>query len=142
MPDSSWRKGGTKTAGTRGRSWRTWRRSSGPTLKLIDLAAANRRRRNCAPAAAEHDAAGGRWHAAILNYNERQVAKRIHTVDQLLAEFEENRANTIAAVEATDEELFDVVVTSAGGVTGPLSTVMNFVAVEHMKMHVRDIAGS
>lgn len=78
----------------------------------------------------------------ILNYNERQVAKRADaTVEQLLAEFEENRAATIAAVEAADEALFGVVVTSAGGAKGPLSAVMNFVAVEHVKMHVRDITG-
>jgi hypothetical protein len=32
-------------------------------------------------------------------------------------------------------------VTSAGGAKGPLSAVMNFVAVEHVKMHVRDITG-
>jgi hypothetical protein len=78
----------------------------------------------------------------ILNYNERQVAKRSeYTVEQLLSEFEENRAATIAAVEAAEEPLFAVEVTSAGGARGPLSAVMNFVAVEHVKMHVRDITG-
>ncbi len=79
----------------------------------------------------------------ILNYNERQVAKRAdYSVEQLLEEFEGNRAATIAAVEAADEALFGVEVTSAGGAKGPLSAVMNFVAVEHVKMHVRDIAGA
>ena len=75
-------------------------------------------------------------------YNERQVAKRAHlTVGELLAEFETNRAATIQAVEAADEALFSVAVTSAGGAKGPLSAVMNLVAVEHVKQHVRDIAG-
>lgn len=78
----------------------------------------------------------------IMNYNERQVAKRAaHTVQQLLDEFEQNRAATIAAVEAADEPLFAVTVTSAGGATGPLSAVMRYVAVEHVKQHVRDITG-
>ena len=79
----------------------------------------------------------------ILNYNERQVAKRAdYTVEQLFAEFEENRSATIAAVEVAGEPLFAIEVTSAGGAKGPLSAVMNFVAVEHVKMHVQDIAGS
>lgn len=79
----------------------------------------------------------------IMNYNERQVAKRAdYTVEQLLQEFEENRAAMIAAVEAVEEPLFVVEVTSAGGVKGPLSLVMNYVAVEHVKMHVRDITGA
>ena len=79
----------------------------------------------------------------ILNYNERQVAKRAeHSVEQLLDEFEQNRATTVAAVEAVEEPLFAVVVTSAGGVRGPLSLVMNYVAVEHVKQHVRDITGN
>lgn len=79
----------------------------------------------------------------ILNYNERQVAKRAdYTVEQLLDEFEGNRAATIAAVAAAEEPLFAVEVTSAGGVKGPLSLVMNYVAVEHVKMHVRDITGA
>ena len=78
----------------------------------------------------------------IMNYNERQVAKRADaTVEQLLEEFEQNRAVTIAAVELAEEPLFGVEVTSAGGAKGPLSAVMNFVAVEHVRMHVRDIAG-
>lgn len=78
----------------------------------------------------------------IMNYNERQVAKRAGlTVEQLLAEFEHNRQATIAAVEAAEDELFGVTVTSAGGVTGPLATVMRYVAVDHVQQHVRDIIG-
>jgi hypothetical protein len=112
--------------------------------KLIDLASGEPPPEKAAPAPQQPSmtppAGGGT--PQILNYNERQVAKRAdYTVEQLLAELEANRAATIAAVEAADEALFSVVITSAGGVTGPLSTVMNFVAVEHVKMHVRDIAG-
>jgi uncharacterized damage-inducible protein DinB len=75
-------------------------------------------------------------------YNERQVAKRAHlTVDELLDEFEKNRATTIAAVEAADEALFARRIRSAGGVVGPLATVFYLVAVVHALGHARDIAG-
>jgi uncharacterized protein (TIGR03083 family) len=74
-------------------------------------------------------------------YNERQVAKRAHhSVVQLLAEFEENRAATIRAVEAADEALFSRRIRSAGGVVGPLATVFYAVAVAHVLGHARDIA--
>jgi uncharacterized protein (TIGR03083 family) len=74
-------------------------------------------------------------------YNERQVAKRAHhSVAQLLAEFEENRAATIRAVEAADEALFSRRIRSAGGVVGPLATVFYAVAVAHVLGHARDIA--
>src|SRR5258705_11436050 len=53
-------------------------------------------------------------------YNDRQVAKREGmTVAALLAEFEKNRAATIQAVEAADEELFARRIRSAGGGGGP-----------------------
>ncbi|MBI2217337.1 MAG: hypothetical protein HYU51_08575 [Candidatus Rokubacteria bacterium] len=70
------------------------------------------------------------------------MAKRAHlpAVD-LLAEFERNRAATIAAVEAADEELFSRHIRSAGGVTGPLAAVFHQVAVVHVLGHARDIAG-
>jgi hypothetical protein len=75
-------------------------------------------------------------------YNERQVAKRAHlSAADLLAEFEQNRAATIRAVEAADEQLFARPIRSAGGVTGPLATVFYQVAVEHVLGHARDIAG-
>ncbi|HEY7039326.1 MAG TPA: DinB family protein [Methylomirabilota bacterium] len=75
-------------------------------------------------------------------YNERQVAKRAHlTVDELLDEFERNRAATIAAVEAADEALFARRIRSAGGVVGPLATVFYMIAVAHALGHARDIAG-
>ncbi len=75
-------------------------------------------------------------------YNARQVAKRAHlSAADLLAEFEQNRAATIAAVEAADDALFAVPVRSAGGVTGPLATVFHRVAVSHVLAHARDIEG-
>jgi hypothetical protein len=75
-------------------------------------------------------------------YNERQVAKRAHlSVADLLAEFERNRAATIAAVEAADGALFSRQIRSAGGVTGPLATVFYQVAVAHVLGHTRDLAG-
>jgi len=76
-------------------------------------------------------------------YNDRQVAKRAHlSAAELLDEFERNRAATIRAVEAADEELFARPVRSAGGFTGPLAAVFHAVAVEHVLGHVRDLAGS
>ena len=75
-------------------------------------------------------------------YNARQVAKREHlSAAELLAEFERNRAATIAAVAATDEALFARRIRSAGGVTGPLARVLHDVAVAHVFGHARDIAG-
>jgi len=77
------------------------------------------------------------------SYNDRQVAKRAHlSPPELLAEFEANRAATIAAVEAADEPLFARRIRSAGGIVGPLALVFRQVAVEHVLGHVRDIAGS
>jgi Mycothiol maleylpyruvate isomerase N-terminal domain len=75
-------------------------------------------------------------------YNDRQVAKRAHVpAADLLAEFQTNRAATIAAVEAADEALFARPIRSAGGVVGPLATVFQQVAVLHVLAHARDIGG-
>lgn len=75
-------------------------------------------------------------------YNDRQVAKREHmTVAGLLAEFEKNRAATIQAVEAADDELFGRRIRSAGGVVGPLALVFHQIAVAHVLGHARDIKG-
>jgi hypothetical protein len=75
-------------------------------------------------------------------YNDRQVVKRAHlSPAELLAEFETNRAATIAAVEAADEPLFARPIRSAGGIVGPLAMVFHQVAVQHVLGHVRDIAG-
>ena len=79
----------------------------------------------------------------ILSYNDRQVAKRDGaTVEELLMEFEENRAATIAAVESSDEALLQTPIRSAGGVTGALAGVLNAVAVQHVLAHAGDIAGA
>jgi hypothetical protein len=79
----------------------------------------------------------------ILSYNDRQVAKRdAASVDELLAEFEQNRAATIAAVEGVDEALLRTPIRSAGGITGPLASVINAVAVLHVLGHVSDIVGA
>jgi DinB superfamily len=76
-------------------------------------------------------------------YNERQVGKRAHcSAAELLAEFERNRAATIAAVEAADEALFSRTIRSAGGVVGPLATVFHQVAVAHVLAHAHDLAGN
>jgi hypothetical protein len=76
------------------------------------------------------------------SYNDRQVAKRAGaSVDELLAEFEKNRAATIQAVEAADEALFARRIRSAGGIVGPLASVFQQIAVLHVLGHVRDIAG-
>ena len=79
----------------------------------------------------------------ILSYNDRQVDKRAGaTVEELLMEFETNRAATIAAVESADEALLQKPIRSAGGITGPLARVINAVAVLHVRAHVGDIVGA
>jgi Mycothiol maleylpyruvate isomerase N-terminal domain len=76
-------------------------------------------------------------------YNERQVAKRAHlSAAELLAEFEQNRAATIRAVEAAEERLFERHIRSAGGITGPLAAVFLQVAIQHVLGHARDIGGT
>lgn len=79
----------------------------------------------------------------ILSYNDRQVDKRAGaTVEELLMEFETNRAATIVAVESADEALFQKQIRSAGGITGALSGVINAVAVLHVIAHTNDIVGA
>lgn len=78
----------------------------------------------------------------IDSYNARQVEKRAgSSVAELLEEFRTNRAALIAAVEAADEALFEVPIRSAGGARGTLAAVIKFVALEHVGVHVRDLAG-
>lgn len=78
----------------------------------------------------------------IDDYNARQVEKRAGaTIPELIDEFAANRAKTIAAVEAADEELLATPIRSAGGITGPLASVIVAVAVQHVMMHVADITG-
>jgi hypothetical protein len=75
-------------------------------------------------------------------YNARQVEKRAEaSVEELIAEFERNRAATIATVEAADDALFEVEVRSAGGRVGTLAQVFREVAIGHVGEHARDVAG-
>jgi DinB superfamily len=79
----------------------------------------------------------------IDSYNARQVEKRAAaSVAELIDEFEENRAGTIAAVEATDEALLQTSIRSAGGITGQLGGVIQAVSIAHVQMHVADITGA
>ncbi len=78
----------------------------------------------------------------IDDYNARQIEKRAQAgIDELIAEFERNRAATIAAVEGADQALLDRHIRSAGGITGPLSGVIHAVAIQHVLAHVGDITG-
>lgn len=75
-------------------------------------------------------------------YNQRQVEKRATaTIDELIAEFQRNRAATIAAVADADDRVLATPIRSAGGVTGPAGVVLSTVAVGHVSGHVRDITG-
>jgi hypothetical protein len=107
--------------------------------RLLDLAKGTPPQAKAPASPAARPASGS---PQILSYNDRQVEKRADVpVAELLAEFKENRAMTIAAVEAADDALFAKEVTSAGGAKGPLATVINFVAVQHVLGHLRDITG-
>jgi uncharacterized damage-inducible protein DinB len=106
--------------------------------RLIDIARDPAALAQAPPAAG--DIPTRTWRGGNDAYNERQVAKRANrAVADLLAEFEQNRATTIRAVEATDEPLFARHIRSAGGVTGPLATVFYQVAVAHVLGHTRDL---
>jgi DinB family protein len=108
--------------------------------KLIDIA---RDTGTPAPTPAAADLPSRTMRGGNDAYNERQVARRAQrSVPELLAEFEQNRAATIRAVEAADDELFARHIRSAGGVTGPLVTVFYQVAVAHVLGHTRDLAGA
>ena len=79
----------------------------------------------------------------VDDYNHRQVDKRKGTpVDELLAEFQRNRAATMAAVAEADESLLEERVRSAGGTEGTAAEVLNFVAVVHVRQHLEDLSGS
>ncbi len=79
---------------------------------------------------------------AINDYNERQVEKRAQmSVEELIAEFEANRATTIAAFEQADDSLLAQPIKSAGGITGRLADVVSMIAIMHVDQHARDIAG-
>jgi len=121
--------------------------------RLIDLAKGPRDsappRTTPAPASAPSDTAPAKPAPAaapaaspIDSYNARQVEKRAGaTVADLLQEFRTNRTALIAAVDATDEALLAVAITSAGGARGPLASVIKFVALDHVGVHVNDLSG-
>jgi hypothetical protein len=76
------------------------------------------------------------------DYNARQVSRRAGmSARELLQEFKENRAGTIAAVESCDEDLLMQETRSAGGAQGTLARVIEFVAVQHVQQHTRDLVG-
>ena len=108
--------------------------------RLIDVA-----RAAAAPKPADSAAAGSgasSMPGGIDDYNTRQVAKRADaSVSDLISEFEANRAKTIQAVAGAEDSLFTVPIRSAGGVSGPLASVLNYIAVLHVEQHIRDIAG-
>ena len=79
---------------------------------------------------------------SIDDYNARQVEKRAGaSVDELIGEFETNRAATIAAVEGADDALLQTPIRSAGGITGALAAVISAVAIDHVMSHVGDVLG-
>lgn len=79
----------------------------------------------------------------INSYNDRSIARYEGVgAEDVLKEFRKNRATTIEAIEATDDDLFLQPVKSAGGITGPLGYVLNLVAVMHVAGHVDDIVQS
>jgi uncharacterized damage-inducible protein DinB len=105
--------------------------------RLLEIAASAPTTERTANGLPTRTAGGG-----IDAYNARQVEKRAETpAIDLLAEFERNRAATIAAVAAADEARLATPIRSAGGVTGPLALVLQRVAVDHVRGHLRDILG-
>lgn len=104
--------------------------------RLIDLA----REASQPPPPATTGGRPGGMRGGINDYNERQVEKRAGaSVAELIDEFETNRAATITAAESADEALFATPIRSAGGITGPLASVLTAIAVLHVVQHVNDI---
>ena len=93
------------------------------------------------PAATDEEAAAARdTSVTVDDYNRRQVDKRAgESIADLTNEFRTNRARTISAVEALPEADFARRVRSAGGTVGPLSDVVWFVAVDHVRGHLADL---
>jgi uncharacterized protein (TIGR03083 family) len=101
--------------------------------RLLDLARAARAGEGPGTASAR---------AGIDAYNARQVERRANaSVEELVAEFERNRAATIRAVEEAEDELWGVEIQSAGGFRGPLALVLWLTAVNHVRVHTEDLAG-
>lgn len=85
---------------------------------------------------------GGDPRGGMDAYNERQVEQRAgHTLQQLIEEFERNRAATIEAVEAADDELLAESIRSGGGIEGTVAEVFQDVAIDHVLGHLVDLTG-
>ncbi len=103
--------------------------------KLIDVARNGPPEKKPEATATSKPAKGG-----INSYNDRQIERYADsTVAELLDVFRQNRETTISTIESTEDELFAREVRSAGGIKGPLATVLNLVAVMHVNVHVNDI---
>jgi len=106
--------------------------------RLIDIARNGPPEKKPEATATSKPAKGG-----INSYNDRQIERYADaTVAELLEIFRKNRATTISTIEATEDELFAVEIKSAGGIKGPLATVLNMVAVMHVGVHVNDVLDS
>jgi uncharacterized damage-inducible protein DinB len=103
--------------------------------KLIDLARNGPPEKKPEEPVTSKPAKGG-----INSYNDRQIERYADaTAAELLDVFRKNRETTISTIEATEDELFATEVKSAGGIKGPLGTVLNLVAVMHVNVHVNDV---
>jgi len=79
----------------------------------------------------------------IDDYNTRSIERYADSsVAELVETFRQNRETTIATIEAEDDALFATEVKSAGGIRGPLGTVLNYVAVMHVRGHINDIVAA
>ncbi len=89
------------------------------------------------------DRPSGEPRGGMDGYNERQVEQRAdHTLEQLIEEFEQNRAATIEAVEAADDALFAAPIRSGGGIEGTLAEVLQNVTIGHVLGHLDDLTGA
>lgn len=81
--------------------------------------------------------------ARMDGYNARQVEKRANaTVPDLIAEFERNRAATVAAIACADTETLARRVQSFGGMEGALIDVIAGIVIGHVGGHILDITGN
>lgn len=109
--------------------------------KLLDLARGGNKPK--ADAAKPAEPATKAAQGGIESYNDRTVARYADSsVAELIDMFEANRKTTIEAIEAADDDLFNVPVKTAGGINAPLGNALNYVAVLHVRGHVDDIANA
>jgi uncharacterized damage-inducible protein DinB len=103
--------------------------------KLIDLARTGPQEKKPEDKPVHKAARGG-----IDSYNDRSIERYADTsVAELIETFRENRETTISTVEKTEDEILATEVKSAGGIRGPVATVLNLVAVMHVRQHLNDI---